>query len=114
MLALVTNHAIRPRLATIAEHASWMIVVAAETLAGQQVDPVERGRYAEAGRRMSHAVRQWWSDPRTLLAASPTVTGPDGATRPMVEMVSPYRDDPDSGVRAAMTLFLAADWRPAA
>jgi hypothetical protein len=66
MPGLIPNPSIRPRVVTTTEQASWMVVVAAETLAGKQADPVERGRDAEAARRMRFAARQWYSDPGRL------------------------------------------------
>jgi hypothetical protein len=44
----------------------------------------------------------------------PTVTDADGETRSMIDMVRQYWNDPESGVQAAMTLFLTSEWRPAA
>jgi hypothetical protein len=91
-----------------------MVVAAAETLAGRQVDPVERGRYVEAARRMRFAARRLWSDPQALRDASPMYFTDDGKSHNLIEAVLRFHGDPDSGVRAAEMCFLSFEWRPAA
>ena len=91
-----------------------MIGVAAELLATDPSVAGERHRFAEVARRIRHAVRSPRCDARTVLTASPAIAGPDGSIRPMTDMVLPYCNDPESGIRAAITLFLTSDWRPAA
>jgi hypothetical protein len=114
VLSFIPNHTVRPRTITTTEHASWMVVVAAATLAARQVDPVERVRYAEAARHMRFAARRWWPDPQALRDASPTFLTNDGESHNLVEAVLRSHGDPDSGVRAAEMCFLAFEWRPAA
>jgi hypothetical protein len=114
MLTLIPNLAHQPHVTPAAEQASWMVVVAAESLADKQADRAERGRYSEAARRMRFALRQRWFDPQSLLEASPTFTDLNGQKHALVEAISRFHDDPEAGVRAAEMCFLAFEWRPAA
>jgi hypothetical protein len=95
------------------EQAAWIIVAAAERLSCELSDKVVKSRYADAARRMRHAVRARWSDDEALRAASPTFTDDTGRSRTLLEVVTRFRDDTETGVQAAMTYFLAIDWRSA-
>ena len=53
-------------------------------------------------------------DVEGLRSASPTFTTPDGRSHSMIEAVSRFRDDPETGVRAAEMCFRAFEWGQAA
>ena len=95
------------------EQAAYMVRAAAELLAVGATDAREKIRYDEASRRLGHALHSRITDARPILAASPIVRDVDGVPRPMVALVCGHEDDPESGVRSAMRLFLTSDWSPA-
>jgi hypothetical protein len=90
-----------------------MVIAAAEKLSGELTDDVVKLRYADAARRLRHAVRVRWSDDKALREASPTFVDSTGQSHGLLEVVTRFRDDAETGVQAAMMCFLAFDWRSA-
>jgi hypothetical protein len=111
MRSLITSTPERSYTPVTTEQAAWIIVAAAERLSGELSDKVGQSRYANAARRMRHAVRARWSDDEALRAASPTFTDDTGRSRTLLEVVTRFRDDAEAEVQTAMTYFLAFDWR---
>jgi hypothetical protein len=114
MRSPITNTAERPPALATDEQAAWMVIAPAEKLSDELSDQVARSRYADAARLMRHTVRTRWSEGGALRAASPTFIDAGGRSHTLLEAVARFRDDAETGVRAAMMCFLAFEWRPAA
>jgi hypothetical protein len=113
MRLLTESVAAQPDVPAAAEQAAWIVITAAERLSGELTGDVVQSRYADAAHLLRRTVRLRWNDDKALRAASPTFVDSAGQTHALLDVVTRFRDDAETGVQAAVMCFLAFDWRSA-